>query len=793
MLQQHNRDCVQRELLLEGIDIIMRNNLIIVLLLFSTAFLPGLAMSADQPAPAGENKEKTAALDEIVVKASPIQKPNEDFVTLGSSRLDVTPGDRARTSSTADLLYDTPGVSLQQNGGVAALPFLHGLGDDRVRIKVDGMDLISACANHMNSPLSYIDPTNVSSIKVYAGISPVSAGGDSIAGTILVDSAEPEFAKPGEGLLLKGQTGTYYRSNSNAFGANLSASGATDRFSIRYAGSLAEAGDYKAARDFKAAGPAATDKGWLAGDVIGSSRYQAWNHAVEMALRNDKQLLQLDLGLQHIPYQGFPNQRMDMTKNDSQQVNLRYSDQYQWGTLEARVYNEHTRHKMDFANDKQFLYGSAATILAPGMPMNTKGNNTGGLVKAGIQLSERDILKVGVDAQLYRLDDWWPPSPSVLPPGFTTGGMAPNTFLNINDGKRDRIGVFAEWEALWNQQWTSLLGVRNETVMMNTGPVQGYNNTMMYNGAPLFPATTFNNRDHQHTDSNFDVTALTRYTPAATLSFELGFARKTRSPNLYERYAWSTNTMAMEMVNFAGDGNFYVGNLELKPEVAHTVSATADWHASSREQWGLKVTPYYTYVQDYIDARRCPTSVCGSSAAVVASLTATTGFVYLQFVNQSASLYGIDVSSHYQLAKTDNYGTFTATGILNYVKGRNETTGDNLYNIMPLNAKLAIVNRLGKLTSTVEGQLVDAKTEVSQVRNEVKTPAYGLMNLRASYEWKMVRLDAGIENVLNKFYYLPMGGAYVGQGATMSGNAIPWGVPVPGYGRSFYAALTVKL
>ena len=171
--------------------------------------------------------------------------------------------------------------------------------------------------------------------------------------------------------------------------------------------------------------------------------------------------------------------------------------------------------------------------------------------------------------------------------------MAPDTFLNINNGKRDRLGVFAEWEARWNQQWISQLGVRSDTVMMDTGTVHGYNNTMMYNGAPLFPATTFNNRDRKRTDSNFDVTALTRYTPTAMLDFEAGYARKTRSPNLYERYAWSTNTMAMEMINFAGDGNFYVGNLDLKPEMANTVSATADLHDPAREQWGLKVTPYY--------------------------------------------------------------------------------------------------------------------------------------------------------------------------------------------------------
>ena len=51
---------------------------------------------------------------------------------------------------------------------------------------------------------------------------------------------------------------------------------------------------------------------------------------------------------------------MDMTGNDSEQVNLRYKGQYDWGTLEARAYHEHTRHKMNFLEDKAFWYRTAA-------------------------------------------------------------------------------------------------------------------------------------------------------------------------------------------------------------------------------------------------------------------------------------------------------------------------------------------------------------------------------------------------------------------------------------------------
>ena len=71
---------------------------------------------------------------------------------------------------------------------------------------------------------------------------------------------------------------------------------------------------------------------------------------------------------------------------------------------------------------------------------------------------------------------------------------------------------------------------------------------------------------------------MARYEPNPSAAYELGYARKTRSPNLYERYAWSTNMMASGMIGWFGDGNYYVGNVGLKPETANTVSGTASWH-----------------------------------------------------------------------------------------------------------------------------------------------------------------------------------------------------------------------
>lgn len=690
------------------------------------------------------------------------------------------------TSDTASLLEDEPGVSLYQAGGVSSLPAIHGLADDRIRIKVDGMDLISSCANHMNPPLSYIDPANVDEVKVFAGITPVSVGGDSIAGTIVVNSKTPEFAKAGQGLLINGQVNTFYRSNNDARGVNLSASVANESAYMRYTGSTVEANNFKAGAGFKPAGLAATGRGWLDADEVGSTAYKSTNHALAFGLHRDNHLLEFKLGLQHIPYQGFPNQRMDMTGNDSQQYNLSYKGQYDWGALVARAYHERTRHSMQFGDDKLYWYGSAKDV--PGMPMDTEGKTTGLSVKGDINLSARDTLRVGAEYQRYRLDDWWNPSQSPSTLGTDTM-MGPNAFWNINNGQRDRYDVFAEWEAQWTQQWLSQIGVRSSTVKMDAGRVQGYNATL-YGAA----ADAFNAADRSKTDNNIDVTALGRFTPDQSQTYEFGYAMKTRSPNVHERFAWANGpktmmgmdpySMVMNMNNWVGDGNGYVGNLRLKPEIAHTLSATGNWHDVANQDWQIKATPYITYVDDYIDAVAC--AEVGKTCAVRKD-----GFVNLSLDNQSARLYGIDVAGKKLLADGEGYGSVTALGTLNYVRGKNMTTHDDLYNIMPLNVKLGLEQQVGGWVNRIEAKMVAAKDNVQAVRREVKTAGYTLFNLYSSYEWKQARLDLGVENIFDKYYQNPLGGAYLGQGATM-GDAVAHGVVVPGMGRSINVGLTLK-
>jgi iron complex outermembrane receptor protein len=718
--------------------------------------LSGAAMLLASPAAALAQSAVTlppVAVD-TVAPAPGLTEPLGGATLAGEALASKRPG----SADAAALLRDLPGVGLYSGGGLSSLPVIHGLADDRTQTRINGMALTSACPNHMNSPLATIDPSRVARVEVTTALTPVSKGGDSIGGTIAMDSAPPAFAAPGEKLHVEGEVSGFYRSVNRAIGAAGRASVADQHYALGYAGSTTRASNYRAGGD---------------GPTVKSSAFDNSDHTVTFATQQDNHLLTLEGGITLVPYEGFPNQRMDLTRNFSRFVNGHYQGDFGWGSLDARVFWQDTDHKMDFLADK---------YAGMGMPMFTAATDLGYSLKAELPLKTRDTLRLGNELHRFTLNDWWPPTSS-----GANGSMSPNTFVNIKDGERSRIGSFVEWEAKWDPQWTTLLGARNDVVLMDTGAVSPYSWTdvtrNMMTGATTAlnyrrDANAFNARSHARTDINFDLTGLVRYEPDRISRYEAGYSRKTRSPNLYERYSWSTGAMASNMVNWVGDGNGYVGNLDLKPEVAHTASISAGFHDPDQTLWEVKLSPYYSYVQDYIGVDRLQTYLSGGKP---------TGFVQLQFANHDAQLYGADLSGHARLWEDESLGRFELAGTLGWVHGETLNSGasNGIYHLMPIHGRLSLGHRLEGWRNALELELVGGKDAVDNVRNEPRTGGYSLVNLRTGYEWQSLRVDFAVENLMNTRYDLPLGGIdYADYKA--AGNALP------GPGRSFVIGSTLK-
>jgi iron complex outermembrane receptor protein len=695
----------------------------------------------------------------------------------------------------ADLLKHVPGVSLYTGGGLSSMPAIHGLADDRVNIMVDGVNVTSACENHMNPPLSYIDPSRIGKIEVFSGVTPVSKGGDSIGGSIIVEPPAPLFSERKGEYTVSGRVGAFYRSNVDSPGVNATVRAGTDDVAIDYSFAYSKARSYRRGKGGSTFDPslweldAANNYLRFLGDgaVLDGSLWEATRHSGRLAFKTDNGLLSFDMAGHHIPYQGFPNLPMDMTLNNSLQGGGRYQGVFDWGSLDARVYYQRTNHEMDnllerSRNDRTHML------------MKDVGVDFGYRLKAEIPLDQSNLLRIGNEYHQFRLENWYP--------NVTPWYRTPLEFLSVHEGRRERVGTYAELQTAWTGGWTSLLGLRNDVVWMNAGPVNGYRN----NAYDTLFAIPFNAADRARTDVNFDATASLRYTPTSWSAYEIGFSRKTRSPNLFERYSWwDHNTM----VGWAGDSNGYAGNLDLKPEVAYHVALSAEWRDPDGDDWSLKVSPYYTYVDQFIWARAERYFV--PDARILG----------LQFVNiDRAELYGVDLSGRYAFLRGSPIGDLTLRGNLNYVRGTYVDRGKgrpcpavgtsvdffcgptdwpvggmqvpssgSLYHIMPVNGRIALEHSFGDFSSAAEVRLVGSKTYVSANHGEPRSPGYALLNVRAAYRFDKLRIDAGVDNVFDALYYPPLGG--VAADETFRTNPVSKRL-IPGMGRSVWVGASLE-
>jgi len=334
---------------------------------------------------------------------------------LGSASASlVEPGlsSRAARVASAEFLADTPGVTLRENGALGSIPILHGLADERTRIIVDGMNISSTCSNHMNPPSSYMSPAHAGRMTVMPGITPVSVGGDSLGGTIAVDSIEPSFADSDKQVHATVSSSGFYRSNGESYGGSFMEWMGSPHFGIGYNGSWAKNDNYADG----------------SGHRVTSSYAQSTDHNVTVAARGANHFMSLRAGLHRVPYEGFPSAQMDMVRDYSESLNFHYRRSLEHGAVEAHVYWQGTWHSMNAGKDK-------LTFPQPmWMPMKIHARDYGYSWKLDLPLAARHNLTAGNEVHRLVLDDRWAAVPGKAP------GMGPDTFVNINNGRRMRLG-----------------------------------------------------------------------------------------------------------------------------------------------------------------------------------------------------------------------------------------------------------------------------------------------------------------------------------------------------------------
>ncbi|MEL0603429.1 TonB-dependent receptor [Pseudoalteromonas undina] len=642
------------------------------------------------------------------------------------------------------------GVDFSAAGGVSNLPILNGLMGDRVKVFVDGADLTAACANQMNPPLSYISANQVAAYKVVAGVSPVSAGGDNIAGVISVNSISPQYSETSELAWHSGYVSAKYSSVDNGRKLGVGARIASDTLSFDYQGAFSDANSYEDGK----------------GNKVLDTLYRAQNHSLTGAIRDEKQQLVVKLTHQKIPFQGFANQYMDMTDNTSYGAIAQYKRSFESSELQGQVNWHSVKHEMGF-------FSKEKTGM---MPMKTDAKDISTQLKWRLTLDKNSSLLLGQEYYNYRIDDWWPAIE-----GSTM--MGPNDYININNGKRERIALFAEYESQINNKLWLNTGVRVERVNTQVDEVQAYNDGMsmmdmgsmstMTTANNALAANDFNNADRDKTDTLVDVNVLANYQITLYDELQLGLARKNRAPNLYERYSWGVSNMASTMIGWYGDANGYIGNPNLNAETAHTISATYSKTAKD-DAWRVSANVWYTDINDYIDAN----IVRNFNSYGLANTTRN----ILQFTNVDATLYGAKLDISKSLYQSKQFGEWLLKANVTSTRGKRDDTNQPLYQIKPLHTELTLSQQIGVFENTLSWEWVDSKSRVDVNRLENQTSSYNLVNLSSKTTFNALTLSAEVTNLFDVFYELPLGGVSI---AALKQNNSAGFTQLSGQGRSF--------
>ena len=221
--------------------------------------------------------------------------------------------------------------------------------------------------------------------------------------------------------------------------------------------------------------------------------------------------------------------------------------------------------------------------------------------------------------------------------------------------------------------------------------------------------------------------------------------------------------MPLQATGGLADGNTYIGDINLDPEVAHQVELGLNM-ATNNAYFEPRI--FYRDVEDYIQG-----------------VTPATPQPYdLQFANVDATLYGADAAWGYAI---DNH--WSLGGIVSYVRGERDDISDNLYRIAPLNGTLGLTYAAATWDVTAEGVFYDSQDNVSSTNNETESGGYALMNLYGKYEVKKnLSLSGGLWNVFDRKYAPHVSGVNRAMGSdvtTGQGERVPGQERQPRQGR----------
>ncbi len=688
----------------------------------------GLSLLCALPQTSFAQEQSEAALQDVVI-VSGDRVVTDTEIALRPESLPLDGPDISR------LTARTPGGARISNGQLSGQVAYRGLTGERLNLRVDGQRFASAGPNLMDPVFHFAPSALVQSVVIDRGISPVSAGPGLGGGANAVFKKVDFSDSPEMSLGYDLTAGARSIDESTLVGGIVGASSDTLRFNVFGANEVGANTKFK-------------------GGQIDGTQFERLVYGISAGVRRGETEIGLDLRRQNTGPSGNPPFAMDIRYVDGDFAKLSFDTVVAGTVIETYVNYADVKHAMNNFEQRP----------AP-MPMRYRENTTSGKTLGGgmslIRELDNGVLNVGIDAEDRAHDAY-----------ITNPNMAAFFVHALPDVETERFGAYAEWTGEIGLVQGEF-GARVDSHKAKSGDADLA--AMLPMGAQMV-AMAFNSNDHAWDDMTYDLAMRVWTEPRKGLSWRGTLARKSHVASPLQRFGW----LPLQASGGLADGNTYVGDVDLDPEVALIAEAGFDFVTDVAY---VRPTIYVRHVTDYIQGVPYDDTpdLVDTPWEMVSAMNG--GDSLLRFANVDARLYGMDVDAGWDIE-----GPIRFDGVLSYVEGNRRDIGDNLYRISPLRAHATATWEADVWSAAFEVAGAAQQNRISVTNNEQKTPGYVTLNLYGTWSINdAVNMSFGVENLLDH-----QTRDHLAAYNRINGSDVAVGSRLPGAGRGVFLRMNVK-
>lgn len=637
---------------------------------------------------------KVTPLKEVIVSGDIRKDPAQVIIKSDYQNKVVQP------KNSGQLFEDINGFSLIKRGNYAVDPNFRASQYEQLNIQYDGgTKAYHACPNRMDPITTLVNPEEVTRIEIIKGPFSVRYG-TNFGGVINMVTQTGALANK----KIQGNISSGYESNGNSSVNMINLISRINKFYIAGNLSYRDYGNYEDGNQ----------------NEIPSS-FRNTGYGLKMGYDfNEKNSLQASFRQnfgRDVLHAGLP---MDTDKDDSTIGSLDYkltSNNNYFKGLHAKIYYSFVDHIMSNYRRPSFTYSEAIALV--------DATTFGGKLESEWNLGTNWKLFGGTDFVSLSREG----NRNRLVKRNMMGVLLPTPLAFEDkiwqDSYTNTLGTFLEARYFITEKASLTLGSRLDFVSSNAEDLD-----------PTF-AALYPNLDKRNETNYSGNISFKQYLPNHK-TVEISFGRGARSASIEERF--------IAFFNIGRDPYEYVGNPNLKAEVNNQFEISFNgkkyFEGKTINQINYGIATYYSIYENYI--------LGVVDETLIRKYNPTTPPIHPKVFRNIDNAMKTGFETYLDVKLYNHFNFLTE---LAYVYTENKDFNENLPLTPPLQTRFKLGYETEKFWASVQYNLTARQPKISQSFDEIATPGYEVMDIKAGFSpLKNLSIGGAVLNVFDQFY-----------------------------------------